>query len=99
MDDSDPLEARTARLKALRKTNPIAWAICQGKQGVTTIAAYLDLPQAQVQTELDRLLKAKEVSRKKYYRGYTYQPRSLELKRLARRAWAIKRERQRSTPR
>lgn len=89
MDESDPIEARTQRLHTLQTTNPIAWAICQGYRGPTTISKFLDLPLDQVQTELNRLLKQKQVKRKKYYRGYTYTPISTELKRLSRRAYAL----------
>jgi Mn-dependent DtxR family transcriptional regulator len=92
MDESDPLEARTQRLHDLRTTDPVAWAICNGKTGVGTISDFLNWSTTHVQAELNRLHKAKEVTRKKYYRGYAYRPASLELKRLARRAWKLRQE-------
>lgn len=91
MDESDPIPARTQRLHDLAITDPVAWAICQGKRGITTISAHLGMPRTQVQAELDRLLKEKEVTKKKFYRGYTYMPASREMKRLARRARALRR--------
>lgn len=92
MDDSDPIEARTERLNALRTTNPVAWAICHGKRGAGTISAFLKMPKEQVETELKRLVKTKQVRRIKYGRGYNHRPHSQELKRLARRAWAIEKQ-------
>jgi Mn-dependent DtxR family transcriptional regulator len=92
MDESDPIEARTARLEALQETDPIAWAITQGKTGVGTISKFLRLNPTHVEAELERLRKAKEVRKVKYGRGYSYRAHSRELKRLARRAWAMRKE-------
>lgn len=92
MDTSDPLESRNLRLHNLRTTDPVAWALCNGYRGPSTIAKLLNKTRDQVQTDLDRLVKAKEVKATKYYRGYSYRPHSQELKRLARRAWKLRQE-------
>lgn len=92
MDPLDPLEARTQRLHQLRTNDPVAWAICQGTRGVTTIAARLQLSPQRVETELLRLVKAKEIKRVRYYNSFAYRPLSREMKRLARRAHTLSRE-------
>lgn len=92
MDESDPIEARTERLHALKDDDPVAWAICYGHRGLLTLSTFLEWPEDQVQNELNRLVKAKAVKRVKFHRGYSYMPESLEMKRLAKRAWKLKRE-------
>lgn len=95
MDDSDPIENRTERLHTLRDDDPVAWAICYGRRGIGTISQFLDITPAQAQTELDRLLNNKEVRRVKFKRGYSYVPNSLELRRLAKRAWKLRQDQKR----
>jgi hypothetical protein len=92
MDADDPIEARNTRLLALRTTDPVAWAICQGRRGGRSIAEFLELDRDEVQAALDRLVKDKEVKRVTFKRSYAYRPHSRELKRLARRAYALRKE-------
>jgi DNA-binding transcriptional regulator LsrR (DeoR family) len=92
MDADDPIEARNARLLALQQSDPVAWAICQGKRGAGTISTFLNMPQEQVEKELKRLRKAGEVKAIRYGRGWNHRPHSIELKRLARRAWKLNKE-------
>lgn len=92
MDELDPIEDRNLRLENLRTSDPVAWAICWGYRGLGTIAKFLDMTPDEVQTELNRLVKAKEVIKVKYLRGVSHRPHSQEMKRLARRAWAMKQE-------
>lgn len=92
MDPDDPIEARNQRLADLQHSDPVAWAICQGKRGAGTISKLLNMPQEQVEKELKRLRKAGEVKAVRYGRGWNHRPHSIELKRLARRAWKLNKE-------
>jgi len=94
MDQDDTLEARNARLAILQTADPVAWAICNGHRGEGTISKFLGMPREQVQIELKRLVKAKEVKRVKYMRGFSHKPLSIEMKRLTRRAYALNKEEQ-----
>jgi len=92
MDDSDSLEARNARLAALKTDDPVAWAICSGHRGLITISAHLDMPLEEVQKALNRLTKAHHVKKVRYQRTFAYRPHSQEMKRLSRRAYALRKE-------
>lgn len=92
MDPYDTLDARNKRLAALQTNDPVAWAICNGHRGEGTISKFLGMPRDQVQIELKRLVKAKEVKRVRFHRGYSHKPLSIELRRLTRRAYALKKE-------
>lgn len=92
MDESDPIEARTKRLHTLKDADPVAWAITQGKRGALSISDFLGKDRDWVQVELDRLVKTKEVKRVTFKKTYAYRPNSRELKRLARRAYTLRRE-------
>jgi hypothetical protein len=92
MDDNDPIEARNERLLKLRTDDPVAWAICQGKRGGRSISEFLKRDRDWVDTELDRLIAAKEVKRVTYRKSYSYRPHSQEMKRLSRRAYSLRKE-------
>jgi hypothetical protein len=92
MDETDPLEARDQRLAQLRTTDPVAWAITQGKRGLLTIAEFLRLPPNQVTPELQRLIRTKQVKAIPYHGTKSYRPQSQEMKRLTRRAYTVRRK-------
>lgn len=90
MDESDPIEARTTRLNALQDTDPVAWAVCNGHRGPGRISLFLNITPEQAQKELDRLVEAKELKAGKYKGKVSYKPASTEMKRLARRSYALR---------
>lgn len=81
---------RTAAIHQLRTDDPVAWCIVIKARGIPDIAATLAFTTAEVEFEINRLLKTKAIKRKKFMRGFVYQAESLELTRLARRARTIK---------
>jgi hypothetical protein len=81
---------RTAALHQLRTTDPVAWCIAIQPRGLPAIAETLAFTTAEVEAELERLLKSKTIKRKKYMRGFVYHPESQEMTRLARRARTIR---------
>lgn len=81
---------RTAELHTLRADDPVAWAIAMGKHGRITIADSIPMPVQEVDIELQRLLKAKIIEKRKWQGKPVYHPLHVDLIRLAKRAAVIK---------
>lgn len=90
MDANDSIEARNQRLRKLRTTNPAAWAICIGKRGPKEIAKVTGRSLELTQANLKVLRQAGHIRLSRYMGHVIYKPHSTELKRLNRRAYALR---------